>query len=335
MRLWTGLLFIVTVALAWLLAAELFASVFLRTVATGVVVLQPVLAFEAGIVNSDVALTAVWTAFTLCAVRMVNRGPSPKRAVAVFALAALAVLTHGRGLPLVGAAVVALGLAWWRHRPPVRAGVLWAGGGAAVLAVGALVYKLVLNRSEGGALYGGELHLGHFHIGQFLNYLWQFYLPKLPGAPPRIGANYGYRQFFIEKYFGTFGSLEVGFAPDVMRLIQLLAFAGLVALAIALFRRRAEIALRWDVFALLAFIAGGCILFLHIVSYRAMVDGGGDPIIVGRYLLPLTPIFGLAVAFVVRSAGRRAGPYLAAFILALGVLLQLGGLGLTLDRFYG
>jgi len=56
---------------------------------------------------------------------------------------------------------------------------------------------------------------------------------------------------------------------------------------------------------------------------------------VGRYLMPITPVAGLAVAFVVRAAGARRAAYAAAAVLAIEVVLQLGGLGLTAMRFYG
>jgi hypothetical protein len=75
--------------------------------------------------------------------------------------------------------------------------------------------------------------------------------------------------------------------------------------------------------------------FLHLASYRAIVGGsGGDPLIVGRYLLPLTCILGLAVAFLVTSVRRRYQLAFAAAVLSLGILLQLGALGLTFARFY-
>ena len=335
MRLATALLFPLMVALSWLLAAELFTRTLARFVAAGVVALHPVLAFMAGVVNSDLLLSTVWTAFILLSVRLVLRGPSLRRVAGVLALAAVGVLTHGRGVPLVPLAFFALALSWWRHRPPVRRAAIWAGAGAGILALGVGIYKLVLNANGGGRLYGGELQIGHFHIGQFLNFVWQFYLPKLPGMPPRVGPAYGWRQMFIDRYFSSFGSLEVTFEPNILRLIQILAFASLVFMVVQLFRQRHAVGRVWDVFVLLAAITAVAMLFLHVVSYRAVVDGGQDPIIVGRYLLPLTAIFGLAVAFVVNSLGRRLAPYAAAFVLALGVLLQLGGLGLTLDRFYG
>ena len=78
------------------------------------------------------------------------------------------------------------------------------------------------------------------------------------------------------------------------------------------------------------------LLMLHYVSYRALLSNGGtDPLIVGRYLLPMVSLFGLAIAFTVGSLPKRAGPFLGAVILSIGTLLAVGGIGITAARFYG
>jgi hypothetical protein len=71
-----------------------------------------------------------------------------------------------------------------------------------------------------------------------------------------------------------------------------------------------------------------CVIgLLHLAAYH---DAPAQ-LLVGRYLLPLVSIAGLAIAFVCSSVG----PTLAAAVLAAGVLLQLGALGIELTRFYG
>jgi hypothetical protein len=75
--------------------------------------------------------------------------------------------------------------------------------------------------------------------------------------------------------------------------------------------------------------------FLQYVSYRALLgNGGSDPLITGRYLLPLVSLFGLAVAFTVGCLPRRIAPLIGAVILAIGVLLSLDAIGITMARFY-
>jgi hypothetical protein len=304
-----------------------------RTVAAAAVAVQPMAAFMSGVVNPDTMLATIWAAFIVVALRLILRGFTAWRVAGVILLAIASVLTHGRGLPLLPVSVIALGLAWWRHRPAISR--RWAWVGAAVLVVGvAVAVKLVSAR---GGAYGGEINLGrNFSLREFASFVWQFYLPKLPFMDVRVGPNYGYRQLFIERYLaGSFGSLEVQFAGRIYQLVQLAAGLGFVALIAAVVVRWREIALRWDAFVLLVATVVFCVGFLHLASYRAIVGGsGGDPLIVGRYLLPLTCIFGLAVAFLVTSVRRRFQLPTAAAVLSLGVLLQLGAIGLTLARFY-
>ena len=76
------------------------------------------------------------------------------------------------------------------------------------------------------------------------------------------------------------------------------------------------------------------LFFLHYVSYHALIGNGGtDPLIVGRYLLPMVSLFGLAITFTLGKL-RRAGPLLGAVVLSTGMVLTLAGIGMTLVRFY-
>ena len=329
MRLATGIFFLVTVGLTWLLAAEVFRSPLARTVATAVVALSPVAAFMAGVVNPDTLLAMFFAAFVLLALRLIRLGPSTGRIAALVAVVFGGLLTHGRALPLLASLPVAIALAWWRHRPPVPRAVRWGIAAVTLLVVAALV-------ALGSGAYGGELNIGrNFSLGQFASFVWQFYLPPLPFMDARLGPDYGFRQVFVEQYLGSFGALDVRYERDTYRLIGLGVIAGLIWLAVAIVARRREIRPRWDAFALLAFVVVVTVFFLHVVSYRALAGGGGDPLIVGRYLLGLTPVAGLAGAFLVQAGGMRRGPWIAAGIVGVCVLLQLGGLGASLARFYG
>ena len=106
MRLANVLVLLAAVCFAWLLAAELFVRMLPRVVAAGVVALQPVLGQLAGIVNSDALLTATYLALTWLGVRACRRG-----------------LTIGR-LAAIGAAAGACradARAWHRRDPRLRA----------------------------------------------------------------------------------------------------------------------------------------------------------------------------------------------------------------------
>jgi hypothetical protein len=121
-----------------------------------------------------------------------------------------------------------------------------------------------------------------------------------------------------------------------MNLIELALLSGFLMLGASLVARRSLLRTRWDLALLLAGIPTCLVLFLHFASFRALVTEADkvDPLIVGRYLLPLVPFYALALAGVA-AAWRRAGVYVGAVVLALALALQLGALGLVLQRFYG
>ncbi|MBS1868508.1 MAG: DUF2142 domain-containing protein [Actinobacteria bacterium] len=331
-RLASVLLLVATVALTWAAVAELTRRTWARVLATGVVALQPQLSFIGAIVNPDILLVALSTAFVALSIRTLARGRTVRRVVGLCALAALAALTHGRGLALLPPLVVVLALSWWRERPPARVLARWLAAGVALVAALAVVLL-----AGGRSLYGGQLAAfqdSGFDLRQFASYLWQFYLPPLPTMQPRIGPAYGFRQVFVETFYGTFGSLDVHLPARVYALLQVASVLGLVALYTAVVVRWRELRARGRVALGLAATALSGIVFLHVASYLALLDGP-DPVIVGRYLLPLISLFALALTFVATSLPRRLGPLFAAVVLGAGVLLQLTGLGLTVARFYG
>jgi DNA-binding SARP family transcriptional activator len=215
-----------------------------------------------------------------------------------------------------------------------RGGLLIAAAGGALLAVGAVLYKTLLTPT--GGAYGGEVNLSApgFSITGLISDTWQFYFPKLPLMELRSGPHYGYRQVFIEGFFGRFGSLEVNYAPGIYDLIQDVCAIGLAGLIAAIIARWSAIRARWPQVAVLVAMTVSLLALLHVASYRALRTGS-DPLITGRYLLPLVTIFGLTVAFVVSSLRPRLSAALGTLVLAGLLALNLGGIMLTLTRFYG
>lgn len=334
MRLASGLLFLITIALTWLIASELFASTLPRVVATGFVALLPEMGFLSGAVNADNLLICIWTAFVLMALRLVRHGPTTGRTLALFALAAASLLTHGRGTAILFPLVIVVLVAYLRQRRPLRRTLIQLGAGVAVVAAVYSAYRLFA--SPTGGAYGGEVTFptGAASLGELLSSIWQFYLPKLPLMSPRVGPAYGYRQVVIETLFGTFGSVDTRFSRETYDLIQGGVALLLVACAAGLVAHRHSLARRWPELVVLASTTAGMLTLLHAASYRALLFGT-DPLITGRYLLPLAPIFGCGIAFVVWALPRRVGVVVSAVVLASLVALTLGGLGISADRFYG
>jgi 4-amino-4-deoxy-L-arabinose transferase-like glycosyltransferase len=337
LRLLSGLLFLVTVAGAWLLAGEIFRRRLPQAAATSVVALLPIAGFAGGVAGPDMASAATWTLFLWLAVRMVRTGPTPAAAALTTLAATTAVLVHGRNLAIVPALALALLVAWAANRSRPKQVCLSGLASAAVAGAGLVVYRLATS-SAGGALYGGETNLGNtsaFNLRQLASSIWQFYFPKLSSMEPRLGPPIGFRQVFIEQFLGgTFASNEVYMPYWSYDLVQLAFVVTLIAFYTVLVTRWKTVIERWPA----ALIVGGttaCLLFfLHLASYRALVNGGTDPLLTGRYLLPLVAPVGLIAATVVAGLPRRASAAVAGLLAGGLFCLSLAALFLNLERFY-
>ena len=332
-RLATVALFVITVGLAWLIAAELFSAWWARPLVAGLVALNPKLASIAGNVNPDALLVLFSTAVLLMSLRLVQRGLTWQRVVAVAVLALLGVLTHGRGYFLAPLAAIAIGIALFRARPDRRTALL-LGGGAAVVLLGSILLGAAWTRSHaGGAAFGGAAPAsGSFVPMEFLSYVWQFYFPRYGFLDPSVGQGYGYRQMFITRFFGGGVNLELDLPNGAYDAIQIGAWLGLVVLLLTAAVRWRALRARWPAVVICVCMFLGMVALLHLVSYSSIKAGGGL-VITGRYLLPGIALMGCAVAFVATSLPRWLGVPLAGAALALASLHSMAMLGLGVERF--
>lgn len=338
-RLVNAVLFAAVVWLTWLLAAEIFRwSVTARLVAAGAVALHPKLAALAGNVGPDVLLALTWTLFALLAVRVVRYGPTVGRAISLAAVTGASVLTQPRGLALIPVAVVAALLALQYHRPPVRTGLKLLAAGTGVLGICVAIAALWSAHGAGpggGGAFGGEVtQQSGATVRAFFSYVFQFYFGDWGFMLGDIGPAYGWRQMYIETFFGGFANLEVGFTPATVDKLQITVAAGLVTLWTQLVWFRDRVVARWRPFVLLASMPLSMLFVLHLSAYRDMTVNPADPLITGRYLTPLIALFGLTVAFVCVHVPRRAVPWLCAAVLMTGVVVSVSAMGITLTRFY-
>jgi 4-amino-4-deoxy-L-arabinose transferase-like glycosyltransferase len=338
MRIASALLYLAMIPLAWLIAAELFTWPWARALATAIVALQPKLASLGGSINPDVLLATVWTAFIYVAVRTLRRGPSRGRLAAAGLLAAASLLTHGRGLAILGPLAALLVLTYRRHRPERRTAVWGAGLSLGIVAAGAATLLVFRALSTGEGAYAGEISgfsEQSFNLRQFFSYLWQFYLPKLGFMESTIGPqDYGFREVFVQGFFADYAHLELTLPRSAVDLLQLAMIALFIALYTLAVVRRDTIR-QWCGTAALLLIAGlSMILLVHLVSYRNLLGTPDDPLYAGRYLLPLVSIFAVGVTTVVAALPRRFVPVAAGLIVGVGITLTFTGLGMSLVRFY-
>ena len=309
-------LLVALVVLTWLLAGELFGRRrWLQFVSTAPVVLHPQLANLSATVNPDLMLATGWAGGLWLIAQVLRRGPLPRLVIALAALCVAIGLTHPRGVPIVVPAALAVAIAATRGRR--RRVVVGA-------AVGSVLAAVTVAAAWG---MGG--------VREFWSYVWQFYLPRAPGQQDTIGPDFwDFREVFVDRFFGTLASLEVEPPEGLTTFLFWAALAGLAALAVLLVVHRDRLAGRGALALVLGTAIVAMLLGLHLGAYRAMVAQPADPVITGRYLLPLLPLYGCALALFARLLPPRVGAAFGGVVVGAALALQLLSAGMLLERFY-
>jgi 4-amino-4-deoxy-L-arabinose transferase-like glycosyltransferase len=331
--LWIAL----TVVGVWLLAGELFRrDRLLQLVAAGTAGLLPMVQFVSSAVNPDALLYALWSLALWAGVRLIRRGLTARGAAALFGFVGLACVVKATSLALLPGACFALIVAL-RRAPGSRAAKLRTvgaavGGLAATLGVWLVVAALV---HRPAAAQVAQVTTGHSSVNlrEFASYLWQFYLPRLPFMTPfTTGAPHlAVYDAWLKTGWAGFGWLEVRFPEPVYVALALITLAIAIVALVVLVRERRRVDVGSLIF--LAVVALSLLLGLHWTEYR-LIDSGAGPFNVGRYLLPLVGIAGLAVALVVRALRPVHRVTGAALALSGLFALNLFSLALMLERFY-
>ena len=349
-RIWSAALVLVTACATWLLAGEFGANSLLRLSAAATAGLQPMVTFISASVNPDAMLIAGWALALWLGVRLIRRGFSVAGASGLIATAVAAMATKAAAWALVPAALFAIAVSVWRLPRARRNAALTAAG---LVIVGVLAASAIVRLSTIGHATAGLRLTPHdlATISDFGGYLWQFYLPRpsfvaeLTTLPPDAGY-----ETWVVGAGGAFAWGEVRFPGGVYFLMAgagaLVAFAGLRQLA----RRRREVdaaAIGYLAIAAVMLVAG-----LHWIDYRVAaessplaralvhareipLDGASsNPFLKGRYLLPLVPLAGLAVAAALTWVPTKRRRAAVALLLAVLVIVQVAALGIVAARFY-
>ncbi len=338
MRLWSVLFLLVTTAATWLLIGELVGPRRpLQLAGAAVVGMEPMAMFVSSSVNPDACLIACFALAFWLGARVLRRGLTVRDGVALGAVTALAVLTKGTGYALVPAVLGAIALAGWRAHPRARPTLAAAGASALALAVPVAAWlalarsldRAAINKVPGTGGGGGGGGTADFGLH---DYLWQFYLPKLPflNNVPAIERLPAF-DVWVETGWAAFGWLEVRF-PEPVYVVLAVLTAALIAggLAVVLRRRRRQDLALVGFFGLvgLSLLAG-----LHWVEYKALVNDG----VVfnqGRYLLPLLPLLGVCAAATLTLVPARLRLPATGALIGAAFVLQVFSLALIAGRFY-
>ncbi|MFM9023069.1 MAG: DUF2142 domain-containing protein, partial [Solirubrobacterales bacterium] len=165
-----------------------------------------------------------------------------------------------------------------------------------------------------------------------LSYGLQYWFPRLPFLTDQVPEPYPGWETMFKGFVGRFGWLEYQF-PTWVYWVVLAAWTGLVALAArAIALSRSVMRPRLAELACSLLMAAGVLALISAVGYDLRLSG--DPFEQARYLFPLLPLLGALIGLAVKGAGPRLAPYLGvAIVLGTGAL-DIGGLLLTLGRFY-
>jgi Predicted membrane protein (DUF2142) len=314
------------------------------TVGGLVAALMPLLGFTSGFVTPDAMLYAVCAAIFYMLARAFRRGLTWKPAIALGLLIGAGFLTK---LNFVGLAPgVALGLVVLAFRgvrdtpdgPRSRRAF-----GPSALATGISISPICLyvlfNMINGHPAFGlvsdafGRVTGQESLVGE-IEYIWQFYLPRLPGMTVDFPGLSTLHQVWFNRTVGLYGWLDTTFPPWVYTfallpagLMALLALRTLIVSRRTLLRQLPELIVYVAIcVGLMALIGGDS----HLASSS---EGAGyaQP----RYLMPLLPLAVATVVLATRGAGRRWGPTVGALIVTLFLAQEIFSQLLTVTRFYG
>ena len=184
----------------------------------------------------------------------------------------------------------------------------------------------------GGGGDGGGAAASGVPPVNLLDYLWQFYLPKLPfeGNVPAI-SRLPVFDIWIKGSWGAFGWLEVRFPDAVyvtLALVTVVLLGGATA-KLVLRRRR-------DDLLLVAFLATPTLALLaglHWIEYKTI---GSEGVIFnqGRYLLPLLPLLGVSAAATLTLVPEGWRPRATGLVMGGACVLQFFSLAVIAGRFY-
>jgi hypothetical protein len=302
--------------------------------------LHPLLGFVSGGVNPDALLFAICAALFYALAVAFHRGLTPRRAAWIGAIIAAGVVGKINFYGLLPGALLAVALA-------ARASTGALLHGRALRLVGTVVGvalvpyllvtaldHLVWDRGFILANTPAEAPEDHGDLGGQLSYLWQVFLPRLPGQETAFPDFYPGWQLWLKGFVGKFGWTVASYAEWAYRVAALLlGIAGALVLR-TLVRERGVMRQRLPELIGYVAIAAGLLLLIGLVALRGFAPGIAGAI-QGRYLLPLLPLFGVLLALAARGAGARWGRAVGVALVLTCVAWSVFGQLLTIAWFYG
>jgi 4-amino-4-deoxy-L-arabinose transferase-like glycosyltransferase len=300
------------------------------------VALVPLLGFMSGAVTPEAMLYAVTAALFYCLARAFRRGLTRGLAVALGALTAIGLLTKLNFVGIAPGALLGLILLSVRAARTQGRSAYASLAIALAIALSPAALYVVRNLTSGAPALGlipGAIATVHAPLAE-MSYIWQLYLPRLPGMHNDFAGVFTTRQIWFDWYVGLYGWLDTTFPNWVYELA--LVPAGVI---LALFLREVVAragALRGRVAELVTYCVIGVGLMILVGGdsydrFPAFDAEFGQ----ARYLLPLLPALGAVLVLAARGGGRRWGPAIGAAIIMLFLAHDVFSQLQLVARFYG
>jgi Predicted membrane protein (DUF2142) len=341
MRLFSAIMAGFTALFAFLFLREALPSVRRAWTVGGLgVALAPLLGFVGGAVNPDALLFAVSAALFYCLARAYRRGLTRRLALAIGALIAVGFLTKLNFVGLTPGAMLGL-ILLARREARASGSAVYRRSLAPALSIAVspgVLYALVnilSNHPTLGIVSGtvADITSGHTSVSGELSYIWQLYLPRLPGMPNDFGQIFTTRQIWFRNFVGLYGWLDTvfpGWVSDVA-LIPAALIAGLCTRELAL--ARTSLRNRIGELSTYAAMSAGVLLLIGAAGYHefpAQPAAFAEP----RYLLPMIALWGAVLALAARGAGRRWGPVAGILIVVLVIAHDIFSQLQVIARYY-
>ena len=301
------------------------------------IALTPLLGFMSSGVTPEALLYTVSAAAFLCLARAFRYGLTLRRGAMIGVVSILGMRTKVNFVGLVPGMTFGFVMLVKRldRDSRVRAyraliiPVLILGAFAAVAVLSGAIGHSELSSREASV----QSIFAHGSLSGRINYIWQLFLPRLPGMSNDFPGVFPSRQIWFNGLVGLYGWLDTTF-PQWVYNVALIPAGGLALLSIrGLVVGRSELRERSGEVITYVLMVAGVWTLIGSASYRSFPQIGaafGQ----ARYLLPLLALMGAGVALAIRGAGSRWGPPIAVAILILFLTHDIFSQLQVIARYY-
>jgi hypothetical protein len=339
MRLFTVLMGGLTVLLVFLFLREVFPGTpGSWTVGALGVALFPLFGFMNAAINPDAMLYTVSSATFLCLARTFREGLTIRRSLTLGVIVAVGLLTKLNYVGLLPGLLFALIALTIKAQRRYGARAFLLAGLTVVVAFAPILVNALVNALSGKSSLKvvsiATTGAHHRPLLSELSYIWQYFLPPLPGMSHYIHGMLITRQIWFDGLVGKYGWLDTTFPPWVYD-VAVIPAAAIVAAGIraVLIRRSGLRAHAWELLSYTLLGIGLMSLAAFDNSLHSMTTLGEymEP----RYALPLVALFGATLALAMQGVGRRWAPMMGMAIIVLFIGHDVFSQMITIGRYYG